>query len=310
MTALLTVQDLSFSYQTTPALHNLSFELYSGEILAFLGLNGAGKSTALNLISGVLPISQGKVQIKQYDLQHEPVRAKTHLGYLPEHPPLYLQMRVEAYLRFAGGLRGLRGRALDQALAWVLDRCDLAAVADRWIKHLSQGFQQRIGIAQAIIHRPDLIVLDEPTVGLDPAQRKHILDLITDLAQDHAVIFSTHILSEVEQVASHVQILQQGHLRLAKTSLQADKQACLLLGIDVELNPALQKSLLALSGICDVNRRDDGLWQVFYTKKTSMQTVAMSLSQWVVQENLGLFSLQSAKDNLETIFWQITETSL
>ncbi len=307
--ALLSVQGLGFAYQQNRALDNISFELERGEILAFLGLNGAGKSTALNLISGVLPINEGSVRIYGHDLAREPKAAKAYLGYLPEQPPLYPRMRVRAYLRFAGQLRGLQGQDLDLALDWVLGRCGLESVADKWVKHLSQGFRQRLGIAQAIIHRPALILLDEPSVGLDPQQRRESLDLIRDLAQDHALIFSTHILSEVQAVASHVQILHAGCLRLSKTALAEQAKPSILLGISQNLSPDLQKALQALPDVLALHAEAEGYWRVEYAPEQDYKRLAKRLSQWAAQAGLGLFALQMAKNDLERIFLQTTQAS-
>lgn len=195
-------------------VHSVSLELNCGDILGFLGPNGAGKSTTMRMLTGNLAPSSGSIQICGADLLKNPLEAKRHIGYLPEIPPLYKELTVDEYLKFAAQLHGLTGAAVKNALDEAKQLCELNDVGKRLIGVLSKGFQQRVAIAQAIIHKPQLIILDEPSVGLDPNQIQKMRRLIRELGKTHAIILSSHILSEVENVCSRVQIMHQGRLVL------------------------------------------------------------------------------------------------
>jgi ABC-2 type transport system ATP-binding protein len=192
------------------ALKAVDIRLKKGEVLGLLGPNGAGKSTTMQLLTGNLSPDEGSVSINSISLQHQPIEAKRQLGYLPETPPLYRDMRVLEYLRYCARLHDISKANLADAVNKVMQRCGLEDVQQRLIGNLSKGYQQRVGIAQAIIHEPAVIILDEPTVGLDPIQIQEIRALIKVLAHDHSVILSTHILQEVEAVCDRVHILKEG----------------------------------------------------------------------------------------------------
>lgn len=207
---LLSATGISRYYNQQCAVDALSLQLSKGEVLGLLGPNGAGKSTTMQIITGNLAPTTGEIIINGVDLLEEPQRAKQQLGYLPEQPPIYRDMTVVEFLRYCAALHQLTKAQQRPAIERVLQRCGLEAVAQRLIGNLSKGYQQRVGIAQAIIHSPAVVVLDEPTVGLDPVQIVEIRHLIRDLGKEHGIILSTHILSEVEVVCDRVQILQQG----------------------------------------------------------------------------------------------------
>lgn len=206
--------DLSRCFGRHSAVREYSLQLHRGDVLGLLGPNGAGKSTTMRMLTGNLAPSSGSVRLCGVDLVAYSLEAKRHIGYLPEMPPLYRELTVDEYLRFAARLHGADGVALQAALDEVKQRCELTAVGKRLIGVLSKGFQQRVALAQAIIHRPEVIVMDEPTAGLDPNQILRVRALIRELGQSHAIIFSTHVLSEVEAVCSHVQIMHHGRLVL------------------------------------------------------------------------------------------------
>ncbi|MCK5917639.1 MAG: ABC transporter ATP-binding protein [Cocleimonas sp.] len=197
-------------YSKHHAINDISVTLYQGEVLGLLGQNGAGKSTTMQLLTGNLAPNDGTVSINSISLQDQPIKAKRQLGYLPETPPLYRDMRVLEYLRYCARLHDISKSDLDHAVNNVLQRCGLEEMRQRLIGNLSKGYQQRVGIAQAIIHEPAVIILDEPTVGLDPIQIQEIRGLIKTLAQDHSVILSTHILQEVEAICDRVHIIKKG----------------------------------------------------------------------------------------------------
>ncbi len=201
----------------------MSLELKRGEVLGLLGHNGAGKTTTMQMLTGCLSPHNGSIEIGGIDLLRQPTKAKAHLGYLPEIPPLYRELTVNDYLTFAARLRGIKSTELIAALAQSKQRCGLEVVSKKIIGTLSKGYQQRVGIAQAIIHQPDVIVLDEPTVGLDPAQIREVRTLIRELGDAHSVILSTHLLGEVQSICDRVEILHRGSLVYSGTTAELDK---------------------------------------------------------------------------------------
>lgn len=203
---------LSRHYATHVAVRDLSFELHRGEVLGLLGPNGAGKTTTLQMLAGCLAPSAGSIEICGIDLLDQPLKAKALLGYLPETPPLYRELTVDEYLRLAARLRRVAKTELANAIEQAKLRCGLTEVGKRLIGNLSKGFQQRVGIAQAIVHNPSVVILDEPTVGLDPHQIREIRKLIKELGREHSVILSTHILPEVESVCDRILIMHHGQI--------------------------------------------------------------------------------------------------
>ena len=208
--SLIQAKNLHYYYGNHHAVNNINITLYQGEVLGLLGKNGAGKSTTMQLLTGNIVPSDGSIEINNISLLNQSIAAKYHIGYLPETPPLYKDMRVLEYLRYCALLHNIPKAELKDALDKVLQRCGLEAVQQRLIANLSKGYQQRVGIAQAIIHQPVVIILDEPTVGLDPIQIQEIRALIKELAKNHSVMLSTHILQEVEAVCDRVHIINQG----------------------------------------------------------------------------------------------------
>ena len=217
MTNLIEAEHLTRYYGKQCAVNDVSFTLAKGEVLGFLGANGAGKTTTMQMLCGNLAPSAGQIKINGFDLLDQPKAAKLSLGYLPDTPPLYKELTVQEFLLYCAQLHGIAKNSIIDAINRAKERCGLTEVADRLIANLSKGFQQRVGIAQAILHNPEVIVLDEPTVGLDPIQIREIRTLIRELGQDHGVILSTHILTEVQESCSHVQIIHQGQLILNET---------------------------------------------------------------------------------------------
>ncbi len=216
---MIEVKNLKKSYGSFRALHGISFTVERGHIYGFLGPNGAGKSTTMNIITGCLAPSEGSVTINGHDILHDPINAKKCIGYLPEQPPLYLDMKVTEYLDFVGRAKGLRGSELYSQIDEVIDLTDLGAVHNRLIKNLSKGYRQRVGIAQAMLGNPEVIILDEPTVGLDPIQIIEIRELIKSLSENHTVILSSHIMQEIYAVCDRVMIITAGRL-VANDTLQ------------------------------------------------------------------------------------------
>lgn len=214
---LLQVTDLHRHYGPVHAVRGLDFDLHRGQVLGLLGANGAGKSTTMAMLAGVLAPSTGRIRIAGHDLLAQPLAAKARLGYLPEFPPLFPELSVDEYLRHCARLRAVARTRLAHAVAAAKARCGLEHSGERLLGNLSKGFRQRVGIAQAIVHEPDVVILDEPTSGLDPAQLRDIRALIRELGARHAVVLSTHILPEAQAICDSVQIIHQGRLALAAT---------------------------------------------------------------------------------------------
>jgi len=217
---MIEVKNLTKTYGNFVAVNDVSFKAKKGEILGFLGPNGAGKTTTMRIISGFMPATSGTVLVDGLDIFTQSLEARRKIGYLPENPPLYNEMRVEAYLRFAGKLRGISRGNLDAAVEHVLDVCGLKGVSSRICGQLSKGYRQRAGLAGAIIHDPPVLILDEPTIGLDPRQIRDIRALISDLGGERTIVLSTHILPEVSQICEKVVIINEGHVVLEETLAQ------------------------------------------------------------------------------------------
>jgi ABC-2 type transport system ATP-binding protein len=209
---MIEVQHLTKRYGDLTAVSDISFNVASGQILGFLGPNGSGKTTTMRVITGFMPATGGTVKVAGFDIFDESFEARKRIGYLPESPPLYNDMTVAAYLRFVARIKGMPKAAIPDALDRALTRCGLTKVTNRVTGHLSKGFRQRVGLAQAIIHNPEVLILDEPTVGLDPQQIIEIRALIRELAGQHTVVLSTHILPEVAQVCEKVVIIHAGRV--------------------------------------------------------------------------------------------------
>ena len=214
---MIEVQHLTKRYGDLTAVSNISFRVDSGQILGFLGPNGSGKTTTMRVITGFMPATSGTVKVDGFDIFSDSFEARKRIGYLPETPPLYTDMTVTSYLRFVARIKGLSKAEIPDALDRALSRCGLTDVADRLTGQLSKGFRQRVGLAQAIIHNPAVLILDEPTVGLDPQQIIEIRSLIKELAGSHTVVLSTHILPEVAQVCEKVVIIRSGQVVLEDT---------------------------------------------------------------------------------------------
>lgn len=209
---MIKVEHLTKYYGEFMAVDDLSFEIEEGHVYGFLGPNGAGKSTTMNIMTGCLSATEGTVTINGYDILEEPLQAKRCIGYLPEHPPLYMNETPEEYLRFVGEAKGLKGQELQRQIAEVMEQTKITEVKSRLISNLSKGYKQRVGIAQALLGNPKVIILDEPTVGLDPIQIIEIRDLVRQLGEHHTVILSSHILSEVQAICEKVLIIAKGRL--------------------------------------------------------------------------------------------------
>jgi ABC-2 type transport system ATP-binding protein len=299
---LIQVAHLYRYYGQTCAVHDVSFDLAKGEVLGFLGPNGAGKSTTMQMITGNLAPSAGRVSVHGVDLLDEPRRAKHEIGYLPEQPPVYRDLTVNEYLRYCARLNRIARGHIDRAMDRACERCGLGDVRRRLIGNLSKGYQQRVGIAQAIIHTPAVVILDEPTVGLDPIQILEIRRLIRELGEDHGIILSTHILPEVQSTCNQVQIIHQGRLVFADSMSGLEKrlQATSLVAA-FHADPdtgALQQ----LPGVTEVQPLDDGRVRIHYAEKDPSE----ALVELAVNRNWRLHELSPDRRTLEQIFIELT----
>ena len=294
---------LSRTYGTNRAVHEVSLQLKRGEVLGLLGPNGAGKTTTMQMLTGNLAPSSGEVDICGIDLIEKPTAAKARIGYLPEVPPLYRELKVDEYLRMAGRLHRIGKAGLTPALQRAKDHCGLADMGQRLIGSLSKGYQQRVGIAQAIIHEPDVIILDEPTVGLDPNQIREIRTLIKNLGRQHSVILSTHILPEVEAVCDRVQIMHRGEVVFNDT-IAALKQfrGGQALQIGLRNPPTAQEIGKIVAGA----QVDAVSANVFRVHSYADADPTDSLVRASVERGWGLFQLQPAQASLEEVFVHLT----
>lgn len=303
-TALAECRGLYRFYAKQAAVSDVSFTLHRGEVLGFLGPNGAGKSSTMNMLAGVLAPSAGMIRVGGHDLLEEPHKAKARIGYLPESPPLYPELTVDEYLAYCARLRGIRRQDCSRQVARARERCGLADTGRRMIGNLSRGYRQRVGIAQAIVHEPPLIILDEPTVGLDPIQIREIRELIAELGRDHGVILSTHILPEVQATCSRVQIMHQGRLvyREQMASL-ADAQGPARTRIRFHHAPE-PSALWKLPGVDTVERISEREFRLEHREDGGK--LATEAARFAVREGLDLELLQPEERSLEQLFVELT----
>jgi ABC-2 type transport system ATP-binding protein len=299
--ALIQVENLTRYYQNHCAVKQLSFTLKAGEVLGFLGPNGAGKSTTMQVISGNLAPSEGEVSIAGHDIIEAPREAKRQLGYLPEHPPLYRDASVDEFLSFCARLHRIPRNKVAAALDKVKAECGLEDSGRRLIGNLSKGYQQRVGIAQAIIHDPPVVILDEPTVGLDPIQIREIRDLIRSLGSERSVILSTHILSEVQATCDRVQIIRAGELiyNASTASLNQGHEASYKVALR---NPVQLDELARVAGVDQVEVLSDGRFRVVFFVEATPE----ALVEHAVQQKWGLYEFIPEQQSLEDLFIELT----
>jgi len=299
--ALVEVENLTRYYQKHRAVSHLNFTLKAGEVLGFLGPNGAGKSTTMQVITGNLAPSEGQIRIAGYDILEAPREAKQQLGYLPEHPPVYADAGVDEYLGYCARLHRIRRHQVGAAVAKVKQQCGLKDVGNRLIGNLSKGFQQRVGIAQALIHDPPVIILDEPTVGLDPIQIREIRELIRSLGSERSVILSTHILSEVQAICDRVQIIRNGKLIYNATidMLEHSRDTSILIALH---RPPAEEVLHQLEVVDQVEALDSHRFRLILKPEASPESLVAAS----VQQDWGLYQLIPEQQSLEDLFIELT----
>jgi ABC-2 type transport system ATP-binding protein len=312
---MISVKELSKRYARNTAVDHISFEVEKGQIVGFLGPNGAGKTTTMRMLTCFLPPTAGTAMVAGFDVLEQPLEVKKRIGYLPEAPPLYVEMRTAEYLMFVGKLKGLSGADLRQRVDSVCERCAITDVKNKLLGKLSKGYRQRVGLAQAIIHNPDVLILDEPTAGLDPKQINETRDLIKSLAGDHTIILSTHILPEVEQTCQQVIIINKGKLVATDSDSNLQSRArgaeSVLLEVaarngDVD-SSIVQSRLERVSGVSRVvfkeKRQNRSLFEVENRKGSFVRG---DLARAVVESGWDLNEMRPAAVSLEEIFLQLT----
>ncbi len=310
---MIAVEHLTKYYGDFLAVDNLSFEIEEGHVYGFLGPNGAGKSTTMNIMTGCLSATEGTVKVNGHDILEEPEQAKRAIGYLPEQPPLYMNETPDEYLRFVGEAKGLKGQELKRQIDEVVEQTKIGHVRNRLISNLSKGYKQRVGIAQALLGNPKVIILDEPTVGLDPIQIIEIRDLIQQLGEQHTVILSSHILSEVQTICEKVLIIAKGKLvaydkpeNLEKLLKESNAVSFLAEASEEETREILSM----IEGISDwtIEEKEDGAVRVEVTGfDEETRTLCRRISLAFGRREKAIIEMVSRKANLEDVFIELTE---
>jgi ABC-2 type transport system ATP-binding protein len=312
---MITVKNLTKRYARNVAVDQISFEVAKGQIVGFLGPNGAGKTTTMRILTCFLPPSAGTATVAGFDVLEQALEVKKRIGYLPETPPIYPEMETGEYLEFVGKLKGLRGADLQKRIDYVCERCAVTDVKNKLLGKLSKGYRQRVGLAQAIIHNPEVLILDEPTAGLDPKQINETRDLIKDLAGEHTIILSTHILPEVEQTCEQVIIINRGKLvatdsvrNLESRARGAESVVLEIAGPNGNLDAsAAQRRLEQVSGVSRVLSKGQKDSRVtFEVESEKGRMIRGDLARAVVEAGWDLNELRPAAMSLEEIFLQLT----
>lgn len=301
--SIVSVKNLSHRYSVQWAVKDVSFEINEKGVTGLLGSNGAGKSTTMNIICGVLNQTQGDVFINGVNLRENPVEAKKNIGFLPQQPPLYTDLTVGEYLRHAAFLRLVEPDKVDKAVDVALEKCSITHFRDRLIKNLSGGYQQRVGIAQAIVHNPQFVVLDEPTNGLDPNQIVDIRNLIRDIAKHHAVLLSTHILSEVQAICDNIYMIESGKLVFSGTMEEFDNYVAPESFIVEFANSPSKEVLENLTENNGIEALEDGSYRIFLKDDIS---ITEKYIQESVKQNWNLKNIYVERASLSEIFAQLS----
>ncbi len=312
---MIKVEGLTKRYARHLAVDNISFEVEKGQIVGFLGPNGAGKTTTMRVLTCFMPPSSGTATVAGFDVLEQPMEVKRRVGYLPETPPVYPEMEVAEYLTFVGQLKGLSGPGLDKRVKEVSEQCAVADVGKKLIGKLSKGYRQRVGLAQAIIHNPDVLILDEPTAGLDPKQIIETRELIKGLAGNHTIILSTHILPEVVETCEKVVIIAKGKLVAADSveNLTSRPTGTEQVSIEVQIREGnvepqlIQQRLEQVSGVSRVIFKETHADRShFEVESLQGRSIRADLARAVVESGWNLFELHGFGRSLEDIFLQLT----
>ncbi|MBF0589753.1 MAG: ATP-binding cassette domain-containing protein [Magnetococcales bacterium] len=301
---MIEISALTRRFGPTLALDGIDLNVRRGEVMGFLGPNGAGKTTTMRILAGLLAPTSGTARITGLDILNNPEKSRARIGYLPETPPIYKEMTVREYLAFIAALRGVTAKSVKSAVTNVMGRCGLEQVAGRLLGNLSKGYRQRSGIAQALVHNPSVVILDEPTVGLDPIQIREIRTLIRDLGGDHSVLLSTHILSEVKMTCDRVAVINKGRLITEDTLEGLEQRAKQAKEFRIQLNnPPDEATLRALPGVAHLSAQESGAWLL--VPKPEADPIPTLLEK-AVTEGWGLRELSPNSHSLEEIFVNLT----
>ncbi|MGB0152837.1 MAG: ABC transporter ATP-binding protein [Verrucomicrobiales bacterium] len=308
---MIEVKDLTKRYAGRTAVDGISFAVEKGEVVGFLGPNGAGKSTTIRMLTCFLSASEGTAKVAGYDIYDDSIKVRQHIGYMPENVPLYPDMRVSEYLNFRARLKGLRYGEAKRAVSEVVDICSLAEVERKMITTLSKGYKQRVGLADALVNKPDLLIFDEPTNGLDPNQIRQARELIKRLGDRHTILISTHILSEVEMTCGRVVIIDRGKIKASDSPqnlirrLRKPGEILLEMSGDAE---SAEKELLKLDGVNDVRRLDDrAKWTSFSITTDPNVDVREDVAALIRGENWIIRELASRAASLEDAFVDLVQ---
>ncbi len=304
------IKNLTKHYGRNAAVRGISFEIREHEILGFLGPNGAGKSTTMNIIAGYLPSTSGTVTVNGFDITEQAKEAKKCIGYLPEIPPVYPDMRVEEYLTFCAGIKGVKRADVKKQVESAMERLHITDMRRRLIRNLSKGYKQRVGFAQALLGDPKILILDEPTVGLDPAQVSEVRALIRELGKDHSIIFSSHILAEVSAVCERVVIINKGEIKAVDTieNLERSMTANTLLNLTAEGEKAtimrILKDIRGIQEIKNVTERDNK--QLSCQLVLEAETVRNEITSSLIANGCNIVEMSMQKLSLEQVFLKVT----
>ena len=309
MAGMIEVKDLTKYYGSYIAIENVSFEVSKGEILGFLGPNAAGKTTTMRIITGFMPPSSGTASVAGYDVVDKSLEARRYIGYLPETVPLYTDMTVQGYLNFMGTVRGMHPKRIKARTGDVVGICRLEDYYNTLIGKLSKGFRQRVGIAQAILHEPEVLVLDEPTIGIDPIQVVETRSLIQELGRDHTIILSSHILPEVSMVCHRVLIIHEGQIVAEDTPQSLGERLQGVEKVVAEVRgpePQVTKALSDVRGVVNISHHGDGERNTYMVEAQRGLDLRSTVARVVVSNGWGLLSLQLVGMSLEEIFLKLT----
>ena len=303
---MIEVKNLTRYYGTRQAINNISFQIEKGEVVGFLGPNGAGKSTTMNIISCILAASSGSAKINGFDTFEQSLEIRKIIGYLPETPPLYSDMIVSDYLNFAAGIRGVDTKRISSSVDRVIEKCSLKDVGHRIIGRLSKGYQQRVGLAQAMVHDPEILILDEPTIGLDPIQIIEIRKLIQELTAEHTIILSSHILPEINQICKRVIIINDGEIAavdsLGGLAASLRKSDRLSLTVRNSENNVIEK-LNGLDQVISATRDGENQYLIECALRSNLQD---EIAKLALENNWGIVELKPVSMTLEDIFLKLT----
>ena len=303
---MIEVRDLTKTYGQRTAINKLNFSVTKGEVVGFLGPNGAGKTTTMKIITGFMAPSSGSVRVAGFDVFENPIEVKRRIGYLPETPPVYTDMRVREYLRFVAQLKGVDDSKLESLVSAAIDKTDLGSVADRLIGNLSKGYRQRVGISQALVSDPEILIMDEPTVGLDPRQVAEIRNLIKSLAGQHTILLSTHILPEVQASCERIIIINQGNI-VAEDTLAGIAQKMSGTGrVIVKVQTSSDQLLNAIRKVSGVRKVEVGANSSLEIETDGKDGVSQQIASQVVSSGAGLIEIRAESMNLEDVFLKLT----